>query len=259
MSPSVTSGSTTAATIQPTGPSAARPKITSGTPITSATTIATTAGNPIARGYVGPIAGTMPSPMGGRLAIRAVAGSALAAFAIGLFLAVDRGLEEENELPPATIATAPQPKPKPKPTIRRPTPARLVPLVAAGAFDPEGDGRERDEETRFAVDGRADTSWRTERYSSFSKTGVGLVLDARRRVRVEQVVVDTPTAGFRAEIRLGDDREGPFTRVSPARRMTSRTRFPVARRAGRYVVLWVVELPPDGAGVVSEVRLRARG
>jgi len=257
MSPSVTSGSTTAATIQPTGPIAASPTITSGTPITSATTIATTAGNPIARGYVGPIAGTMPSAMGGRLAIRAVAGSALAAFAIGLFLAVDRGLEEENDLPPATIATAPQPKPKP-PT-RRPTPARLVPLVAAGTFDPEGDGRERDEEARFAVDGRADTSWRTERYSSFSKTGVGLVLDARRRVRVEEVVVDTPTPGFRAEIRLGAAREGPFTRVSAARRMTSRTRFPVAKRAGRYVVLWVVELPPDSAGVVSEVRLRARG
>ena len=258
MSPSVATGSTTAATIQPTGPSAARPTITSGTPITSATTIATMAGNPTPRGYVGPIAGTMPSAMGRRLAIRAVAGSALAAFAIGLFLAVDRGLEEENELPPATIASAPRPKPKPTP---RPTPrpARLVPLVAVGAFDPEGDGRERDEEARFAVDGRADTSWRTERYSSFSKTGVGLVLDARRRVRVEQVVVDTPTPGFRAEIRLGVAREGPFTRVSPARRMTSRTSFPVAKRAGRYVVLWVVALPPDGTGVVSEVRLRARG
>lgn len=192
-----------------------------------------------------------------RHATRALAAVALAVFAIGLAVAVDRGLDDETDETTATIATprpTPQPAPKPKPP-----PARLVQLVAAGAFDPEGDGRERDEEATLAVDGRADTSWRTERYSSFSKTGVGLVLDARRRVRVEQVVVDSPTPGFRAEIRLGANRQGPFARVSPPRTITARTRFPVARRAGRYVVLWVVALPPDSAGVVSEVRLRARG
>ena len=69
-------------------------------------------------------------------------------------------------------------------------------LTAAGAFDPEGDGRERDEEAPLAVDGRKETAWRTERYSRFFKTGVGLVLDAGRRVRVEQVVLDTPTPGL---------------------------------------------------------------
>ena len=131
-------------------------------------------------------------------------------------------------------------------------------LAPAGAFDPEGDGRERDEEAGLAVDGRADTAWRTEHYSSFFKDGVGLVLDAGRTVRVEQVVVDTPTPGYRAEIRLGASRDGPFVVASPARTVTARTRFPVARRTGRYVVVWVVELPPDSAGEVAEVRVRAR-
>lgn len=195
------------------------------------------------------------------LVTRALAAGALAVFALGLYLAVDRGLGDDQPASTEVTTTArlrptPRPAPRPKP---EPRPARLVPLAAAGAYDPEGDGRERDEEARFAVDGRPETSWRTERYSSFSKNGVGLVLDARRRVRVEQVVVDTPTPGFRAEIRLGSTPTGPFARVSPPRTLTARTRFPVARRAGRYVVLWVVELPPDSAGVVSEVRLRARG
>lgn len=192
------------------------------------------------------------------LARRLLATGALATFGIGLVVAVDRGLGESD--PPATeTVTTASPRPTPRPAPRpKPRPARLVPLVAAGAFDPEGDGRERDEEARLAVDGRADTSWRTERYSSFFKSGVGLVLDARRRVRVEQVVVDSPTPGFRAEIRLGSAPTGPFVRVSPARTLTARTRFPVAKRAGRYVVVWVVELPPESAGVVSEVRVRAR-
>lgn len=192
------------------------------------------------------------------LVTRALAAGALAAFALGLYLAVDRGLgDDELTSTQATTTVTPRPTPRPAPRPR-PRPARLVPLAATGAYDPEGDGRERDEEARFAVDGRRDTSWRTERYSNFSKNGVGLVLDARRRVRVEQVVVDTPTPGFRAEIRLGSTPTGPFVRVSPARTLTARTRFPVARRAGRYLVLWVVELPPGSAGVVSEVRLRAR-
>jgi hypothetical protein len=147
----------------------------------------------------------------------------------------------------------------PRTTTTRPPTARFVKLTAAGAFDPEGDGTERDEEASLAVDGEQSTFWRTERYSRFFKTGVGLVLDTGRRVRVEQVVVDSSTPGIRAEVRLGTARRGPFTRVSPSRTLTARTRFPVARRPGRYVVVWITELPPDSAGEVSEVRVRARG
>jgi hypothetical protein len=132
-------------------------------------------------------------------------------------------------------------------------------VSAAGAYDPEGDGRERDEESGLAVDGRRDTAWRTERYSgAFAKTGVGLVLDAGRRVRVERVVVDAPSPGGRAAIQLGDEREGPFATVSPARDLTGRTTFPVARRPGRYVVVWIVAVPTGSAVEIAEVRVRAR-
>ena len=192
---------------------------------------------------------------------RSVAVVALGALFLGLWLAVSLGLREDEESatpaprPPATEPAAPKastPAPQPR--------APFVRLTAAGAFDPDGDGRERDEEAGLAVDGRRDTAWRTERYSStFSKEGVGLVLDAGRRVRVERVVVDVPAAGGRAAIQLGDEREGPFATVSPARALSGRTTFPVARRPGRYVVVWVVDVPTGGAVEIAEVRVRARG
>lgn len=186
---------------------------------------------------------------------RLLAGGALAVFVVGLGIAVAKGLDGDDSST-TTIPTAVLPKPKPRPAS--PKPAQLVELSAAGAYDPEGDGRERDEDAPLAVDGRQDTAWRTERYSRFFKDGVGLVLDAGRRVRVEQVVVDSPTPGVRAEVRLGDAREGPFARAAPAQTLGPTTRFIIAKRPARYIVLWVVGLPPESAGEIAEVRVRGR-
>ena len=189
---------------------------------------------------------------------RLLAAGALAVLLLALGWAVANGLDEDDaasQAPPTreTVATTTRPKPAKPPPAR----SRFVKLTAAGAFDPEGDGHERDEEASLAVDGNRSTFWRTERYSRFFKTGVGLVLDAGRGVRVRQVVVDSRTPGVRAEIRIGSSRTGPFTRVSPAKTLTARTTFPVAGRTGRYVVVWVTALPPESAGEVAEVRVRA--
>lgn len=189
---------------------------------------------------------------------RLLAAGALAVLLLALGWAVANGLDEDDaasQAPPTreTVATTTRPKPAKPPPAR----SRFVKLTAAGAFDPEGDGHERDEEAPLAVDGNRSTFWRTERYSRFFKTGVGLVLDAGRAVRVRQVVVDSATPGVRAEIRIGSSPTGPFTRVSPAKTLTARTTFPVAGRTGRYVVVWVTGLPPESAGEVAEVRVRA--
>ena len=194
----------------------------------------------------------------GKTWARILAAGALAVLLLALGWAVANGLDEDDAASqaPATRETAVTTT-RPKPTTRPVARARFVKLTAAGAFDPEGDGHERDEEASLAVDGDRSTFWRTERYSRFFKTGVGLVLDAGRRVRVRQVVVDSPTPGVRAEIRIGSSRTGPFTRVSPAKTLTARTTFPVAGRTGRYVVVWVTALPPESAGEVAEVRVRA--
>ena len=113
---------------------------------------------------------------------RLLAAGALAVLLLALGWAVANGLDEDDaasQAPPTreTVATTTRPKPTTPPAAR----ARFVKLTAAGAFDPEGDGHERDEEASLAVDGNRSTFWRTERYSRFFKTGVGLVLDAGRR------------------------------------------------------------------------------
>jgi len=194
----------------------------------------------------------------GKTWARILAAGALAVLLLALGWAVANGLDEDDAASqaPATRETAVTTT-RPKPTTRPVARARFVKLTAAGAFDPEGDGHERDEEASLALDGDRSTFWRTERYSRFFKTGVGLVLDAGRRVRVRQVVVDSATPGVRAEIRIGSSRTGPFTRVSPAKTLAARTTFPVAGRTGRYVVVWVTALPPESAGEVAEVRVRA--
>jgi hypothetical protein len=189
---------------------------------------------------------------------RIVVLGALGALFLGMWVAISRGLADEEE------SAAPEPPPttteRSPPSPPAPRLAPFVRLSAAGAFDPEGDGRERDEEARLAVDGRAETAWRTERYSSsFFKEGVGLVLDAGRRVRVERVIVDAAGVGARAAILLGNEPDGPFTTAAAARALSGRTRFTVARRPGRYVVIWIVDVPDGGAAEVAEVRVRARG
>ena len=189
---------------------------------------------------------------------RLLAAVALGAFLVALAAAVVTGLGDDKsaavlpEVPATGKRTAAREKPA------RPKPAPWVKLTAVGAFDPEGDGQERNDEAPLAVDGRPTTFWRTEHYSSFFKSGVGLVLDIGRRARVERVLVDSPTPGSTAEIQLGDSPQGPFRAVTPARPLTSRTSFAVPRRTGRYVVVWITGMPQDSAAEVSEVRVRAR-
>src|SRR4029079_7744947 len=118
----------------------------------------------------------------GKTWARILAAGALAVLLLALGWAVANGLDEDDAASqaPATRETAVTTT-RPKPTTRPVARARFVKLTAAGAFDPEGDGHERDEEASLAVDGNRSTFWRTERYSRFFKTGVGLVLDGGRR------------------------------------------------------------------------------
>ena len=188
---------------------------------------------------------------------RLLAAAALAAFLVSLGAAIAFGLGDDQSAAVPTVPTARSTTPaRERPS--RPKPAPFVELTAVGAFDPEGDGRERDEEALFAVDRRADTVWRTEHYSSFFKSGVGLVLDMGRRARVERVLVDSPSPGSAAAIKLGDSPQGPYRVVSAKKALGRRTSFAVPRRAGRYVLVWIVEMPPDSATEISEVRVRAR-
>lgn len=187
-------------------------------------------------------------------AARLAAGAALGVFLLGLGVAVARGLGDGETTATPTLRAVTTTAAKPRP----PKPAPFVRLQAVGALDPEGDGRENDDLARLAVDGDQATAWETERYTSFFKAGVGLVLDPGRAVRLERVIVTTGTPGYTAEIRAGSSAEGPFTTVAAERAVTARTAFAVPKRSARYLVVWITGLSDGSAAAVTEVRARAR-
>lgn len=193
---------------------------------------------------------------------RLVAAGALVAFFVAMLVIVLTSADGGGKSTTPSVAsrtTTRTTATRPVTTPRTPRSPRIR-LSAVGAYDPEGDGHENDDLAPLAVDGDATTFWKTEHYHSFSKTGVGLVLDARRIRPIARVVVYTDTAGSSAEIELGRNPNGPFHLVTRAQPLTGTTTFKLARRPiGRYVIVWITALPSAaGEAHVTEVRAFAR-
>jgi hypothetical protein len=189
---------------------------------------------------------------------RLVAAGALVAFFVVLLVIVlesSTGGGGSSEPTTTVRATTRRTTTRPATTPRTPSNPRIR-LSAVGAYDPEGDGHENDDLAPLAVDGDRTTFWKTERYHSFSKTGVGLVLDTRRARPISRVVVSTDTAGAAAEIEVGRNPNGPFHLVSAVQPLTGTTTFKLAKGTrGRYVVVWITSLPAAaGEAHVTEVR-----
>jgi predicted Ser/Thr protein kinase len=124
-----------------------------------------------------------------------------------------------------------------------------VHLTASNAYDPQGDGREHDEEVANATDGRPATFWETERYANVDfgnlKDGVGIVLDAGRPVRLGSVTVVSDTPGYVAKIEAGASSSGPFDSVSQSKTAGGTTVFPLTvPTARRYYLVWITRLAP---------------
>ena len=135
-----------------------------------------------------------------------------------------------------------------------------VRLRAIDDYDPEGDQVEHAELLSAATDGDTETYWRTETYNggleAVGKAGVGLVLDAGRRASVEEIVVETDTPGFAAEIQAGNSREGEFVAVASDREVGARTTFEIDTRGRRYrfYVVWITNL--DEVAHLNEIQAR---
>jgi tRNA A-37 threonylcarbamoyl transferase component Bud32 len=126
---------------------------------------------------------------------------------------------------------------------------RPVQLTAVASYDPQGDGREHDEEIRFATDGDFGTFWETEHYRGQDlgglKDGVGIVLDAGRPVSLSRITVRSATPGFTAEIEAGGAMSGPFAPVSESRVVDPSTTFELrSSEDARYYLIWITDLAP---------------
>jgi eukaryotic-like serine/threonine-protein kinase len=128
-----------------------------------------------------------------------------------------------------------------------------VRLTALRDFDPEGDGAEHPEDVASATDGNPATFWTTETYEAFSKSGVGIILDAGRRVGLDRIEIVSDEPGFTAEIRAGDNPNGGFVPFSETQQVGERTTFELAGGASyRYYLLWITD--PNTRAHVNEVR-----
>jgi serine/threonine-protein kinase len=135
---------------------------------------------------------------------------------------------------------------------------RPIPVHGLISYDPPpGDGHEHNERVALATDGNISTYWTTEQYNSFTKPGVGLVLDAGRPVRGSTLRVRTDTPGFTAVIRTGNSEAGPFHVDSAAKTVGATTAFQLKTTSPmEYYVIWITSLAPDlGHAHVNEVRL----
>jgi len=141
--------------------------------------------------------------------------------------------------------------------IRSPlaAPKKPIKVSGIGAYDPEGGDGEHDDDAYKATDRDPESYWTTEEYNDFANTkrGVGVVLDAGRRVEPSRMIVSTDTPGYTAEIREGASSTGPFDKViGSAQVVTARTTFHLDDAKARYFVIWITSL--DGVAHVNEVR-----
>jgi serine/threonine-protein kinase len=134
---------------------------------------------------------------------------------------------------------------------------KTVKLRGVASYDPFGDQSEHPEDVRLATDGDAATFWTTEHYRSFSKKGVGLVLDAGASRKLSRVTVQSTTPGFSAEIEAGPSPGGRFTPVSDSRTAAGTTVFTLRGNAARYYVVWITDLGGNDAVRVNEVRAKS--
>jgi putative peptidoglycan lipid II flippase len=134
---------------------------------------------------------------------------------------------------------------------------KTVKLNGVASYDPFGDQSEHPEGVRLATDGDAATFWTTEHYRSFSKKGVGLVLDARAPRKLSQVTVQSTTPGFSAEIEAGSSPNGSFTPVSDSRTAARTTAFTLRGNAARYYVVWITDLGGHDAVHVNQVNAKS--
>jgi hypothetical protein len=184
---------------------------------------------------------------------RVLAGAGLVVLLGGFAAIVLSGrTDDESRAPTVPESTTPVVTTSaPAPT--KPKSVRL-PVKGVGAYDPNGDRSENDSAAPLATDGILTTAWESERYrSSFSKSGIGLVVDAGQPVKARRVVVETETPGYAADVRVGSSPTGPFVSVSKAQSLKARTGFVLTPRSGRYLMLWITSMPEGGAAAVNEI------
>jgi len=139
--------------------------------------------------------------------------------------------------------------------------------VAAGnvsEFDPYGDHTDPHvAEAPLAMDGKADTAWRTQTFASSRlgnmKPGVGLLVDLGKPRQVASVQLSLLRAGTAVELLESNGSQPPATDkqmrlvASSPHAGTDLTLHPAEPVTARYWLVWLTELPSAGDGYHSGI------
>ena len=109
----------------------------------------------------------------------------------------------------------------------------------------------------LATDSSSASSWTTQTYGDQAfgglLSGLGLVLDAHRSVKLTQLTVSTPTPVFRARVLAGDSPSGGFASDSSTQTVDGTTTFTLDGKTARYYVVWITSLPSTAEGYKAEI------
>lgn len=164
------------------------------------------------------------------------------------------------------------PEPSPGASSTAPDRPRGEPLKIAGitSFDPppDGTGDENGDRARLAADSDPGTAWTTKTYfdpfgPSGLKEGVGLVVDLGERRDLAQIRVVVGGGATDLQVRVSDNMGATaedFALVAEASDVAGQaTLKPDGPVAGRYVLVWLTQLPSVGGrfrGEVAEIALK---
>ncbi|PZG22393.1 protein kinase family protein [Nonomuraea aridisoli] len=139
----------------------------------------------------------------------------------------------------------------------------------ASGFDPLGDGDEKSDIAKLAIDGKPGTLWKTETYTSADlgrlKDGVGLLLDMGKSMQISDVEVTLSDAsGASVELKVGDSAElGSLKTVATEKDASGKTTLtPEEATSGQYVLIWFTRVPTDAGtfhGTIYEVVVHSPG
>lgn len=145
---------------------------------------------------------------------------------------------------------------------KSPVSGQNLDVVAAVAYDPEGDRAEHDSELTNLYDSDPNTTWETQQYTNADfgglKDGVGFVLSLDTSYALNQLRIASPTPGWTVEVLVADDvpadRSGWGAPVA-AGPVGASSSFDLGGERGSNVLVWITKLAPSGAVAVADVSL----
>lgn len=153
--------------------------------------------------------------------------------------------------PSPSASTSPSASASPSNT----TPAKLATIAGAKVWDPFGDGAENSAKVPRAVDGNPKTAWQTTVYDKpigETQAGVGIVVDLGATASVSSVSVSFGTAGAAVSAYVTNDGTPKLKQSlllgSVSGAGTEATLSGARPLAGRYVVVWLTDLPKSADG-----------